>query len=207
MIDDALVAAAREVLLGGGVAVIPTDTVYGLAAALDEPAGVEALYRMKGRLRSQPCQVLLFDPDELAAAFAGMPPGAAYAARALLPGPVTCIVPDSHGRFAPAAGDRPGSVGLRAPRGPGALAGLGLPLIATSANAAGEPPPGSIAGVDAALRAGADIVIDDGPLPGTSSAVVDLLGIDDGDPAALVRPGPDPEAVRAALSGSGVDLL
>ncbi len=207
MIDDAQVAAAREVLRDGGVAVIPTDTVYGLAAALDVPAGVEGLYRIKGRLRSQPFQVLLFDPAQLAQTLADMPPGAAFAASALLPGPVMCIVPDPHGRFAAAAGDRPGSVGLRAPRGPHLLADLGLPLVATSANVPGEAPPASLERVDAALRAGADVVLDGGELPGTSSAGVDLLGIDDGDPATLVRPGPDPDAVRAALSGSGVDLL
>ncbi|MDH3226851.1 MAG: Sua5/YciO/YrdC/YwlC family protein, partial [Thermoleophilia bacterium] len=49
-------ARARSALLDGGVGVVPTDTVYGLAAALDSPAGVDRLYELKGRPRDQPCQ-------------------------------------------------------------------------------------------------------------------------------------------------------
>ena len=54
------VAAVRSALDGGALALVPTDTVYGLAAALDRPEGVAALYALKGRPRSQPCQVLVY---------------------------------------------------------------------------------------------------------------------------------------------------
>ena len=100
--------ALRRALLAGRVAVVPTDTVYGLAAALDVPAGVAALYALKGRPRSQPCQVLLFGPALLDEAMAALDPLTRAAAAGLLPGPVTCLVPDPAGRYAAASGETPG---------------------------------------------------------------------------------------------------
>lgn len=194
--------ALREALLAGGVAVVPTDTVYGLAAALDVPAGVAALYALKGRPRTQPCQVLLLGTVLLDEAMAALDPLTRAAAAALLPGPVTCLVPDPSGRYAAAAGDSPGTVGLRAPA-PGPLAELGLALVATSANEPGGPDPARLEDVPAGLRAGAAAAVDGGPLPGTASAVVDLGALAGGEAAILVRPGPDPGAVARALEGAG----
>ncbi len=138
--DD--VAAARAALRAGGVALVPTDTVYGLAAALDVPAGVDALYALKGRPRAQPCQVLLFAPALLAEALDALDARTRAAAAALLPGPATCLVADPAGRYAAAAGEAAGTVGLRAPRMSGALLELDIPLVATSANHPGGPDPG-----------------------------------------------------------------
>jgi L-threonylcarbamoyladenylate synthase len=203
--DD--LARLRAALLGGGVALVPTDTVYGLAAALDAPAGVEALYALKGRPRVQPCQVLLCAPALLDEALAPLEPRTRAAAAALLPGPATCIVPDPAGRYAAAAGDEPGAVGVRAPRLAGPPAGLDLPLVATSANRTGEPDPASLDDVPAGLRAAAAAVIDAGRLPGTASAVVDLRPVAGGGPAALLRPGPDADAVARALGAAGVQVV
>jgi L-threonylcarbamoyladenylate synthase len=200
------VAALREALLGGAVALVPTDTVYGLAAALDSPEGVAALYALKGRPRSQPCQVLLLGPELLAAALDALDGPARAAAAALLPGPVTCIVPDPAGRYAAAAGDAPGSVGLRAPRMEGPDAGLGVPLVATSANHPGGPDPARVEEVPEDLRAGA-LVLDAGTLPGTASAVVDLRPLAAGGPAELLRPGPDPDGVARALAAVGANVI
>jgi L-threonylcarbamoyladenylate synthase len=196
------ILALRRALLAGGVAVVPTDTVYGLAAALDAPAGVAALYTLKGRPRSQPCQVLLLGRALLDEAMAALDPLTRAAAAALLPGPVTCLVPDPPGRYAAAAGDAPGTVGLRAPA-PGPLAALGLPLVATTANERGGPDPARLADVPAGIRRAAAVVVDAGPLPGTASAVVDLRGLAGGGAATLVRPGPDPGVVARALRGAG----
>lgn len=200
------VPALRSALRAGGVAVVPTDTVYGLAAALDVPAGVEALYALKGRPRSQPCQVLIYAPALLADALAALPPALRAAAGALLPGPATCLVPDPAGRYAAAAGDRPGAVGLRAPAMPDALAAIDFPLVATSANHPGGPDPARLDAVPADLRAGAAAELDLGPLPGRASAVVDLRPVALGGAAVLVRPGPDPEAVERALVAEGCTL-
>ncbi len=197
----------RAALIHGGVAVVPTDTVYGLAAWLDSPDGVAALYALKGRPRERPCQVLAFARPLLAEALGWLDPATQAAARALLPGPATCILPDPPGRYAAAAGAEAGSVGLRAPRMTGPLTRLDLSLIATSANLPGGPDPVTVDDVPAELRAGCAAVVDAGPLPGTASAVVDLRAVAAGGAAVLVRPGPDPGGVGAALAGVGCTLV
>ena len=199
-------AAARAALRAGGVALVPTDTVYGLAAALDVPAGVDALYALKGRPREQPCQVLLFAPALLAEALAALDARTRAAAAALLPGPATCLVADPDARYAAAAGEAAGTVGLRAPRMSGALLELDIPLVATSANHPGGPDPARVADVPADLR-GASAVIDAGALPGTASAVVDLRPLAEGGAPVLVRPGPDPEGVARALAAVGAAVV
>ncbi len=200
-------AGLRAALREGGVALVPTDTVYGLAAALDVPDGVRALYALKGRSPAQPCQVLVYSPALLAAALVPLDPATRAAAGALLPGPATCLVPDPAGRFAAAAGDAPGAVGVRAPVVDGALAGLDLYLVATSANDPGGADPDRVAAVPAPLRAGVAATVDAGVLPGTASAVVDLRPVAAGGAAVLVRPGPDPDAVERALEGVGAALV
>ncbi len=204
MIDAAEVAAAKAALLDGQLAIVPTDTVYGLAAALDSSTGIEALYALKNRLRSQPCQVLVYTDGQLADALAPLDAVIVRAARALLPGPATCIVPDPTGRYAAASGDQPGAVGLRAPRVAGAILALDVALIATSANDPGGPDPAALDEVPARIRAAGVIGLDAGRLPGIASAVVDLRGLTRGESAHVVRPGPDPDDVSRRLGSVGV---
>jgi L-threonylcarbamoyladenylate synthase len=207
VIDVAAVALLQRTLVAGGVGLVPTDTVYGLVAALDSPEGVAALYALKDRPRSQPCQVLIYSPTVLDAVIGGLDTTAASAVRALLPGSVTCIVEDPRRRFSTAAGESPGSVGLRAPDMSGPISGLELPLIATSANDLGGPDPAVLAEVPDRIRDAVDIEIDGGRLPGTASAVIDLREVGRTSTGTLVRPGPSPADVRAALERVGVRLL
>jgi L-threonylcarbamoyladenylate synthase len=200
------VGALRTALRAGAVALVPTDTVYGLAAALDSEPGIAALYALKGRPRSQPCQVLVLAPALLDEALAPLDDPLRRAARALLPGPATCLLPDPAGRYRAAAGAEPGRVGLRAPEIRDALAALDLPLVATSANDPGGPDPAVLDDVPARLRTGASVAVDAGRLPGTASAVVDLEPLARGRPARLLRAGPDPDAVAQALRSVGAAL-
>lgn len=194
------VRAARAALAAGEVAIVPTDTVYGLAAALDVPEGVDALYRLKGRPRSEPCQVLVFSPRILSELLRRLDPVVGHAARRLLPGPATCLVDDPARRFAAVAGDAPGSMGLRAPCVTGALAEVDELLAATSANEPGGVDPALLGEIPEAMTAGCGAVVDAGLLPGVASSVVDLRPIAAGGPARLVRAGPDPERVAEALA-------
>ncbi len=197
----------REALTAGGLAIVPTDTVYGLVAGLDVPSGVDALYRAKGRPRDTPCQVMLLGASARDAALSLLDPALAEAVGELVPGSVTCIVPDEEGRYAAAAGAEPGSVGLRAPRAPGVLSSLDMPLIATSANEPGGADPALVEEVPLRLRDEVDVVWDAGRLGGTASAVVDMRPVVSGDPAVLLRPGVDPDALREALTRVGVGLV
>jgi len=206
VIDPGAVALLHRTLLAGGVGLVPTDTIYGLAAALDSPEGVAALYALKDRPRSQPCQVLIYSPSVLDAVIAGLDTTAARAVRALLPGRVTCIVGDPQRRFIAAAGETPGSVGLRAPDMSGPISGLDFPLIATSANDLGGCDPAVLAEVPDRIREAVDIEVDGGRLPGTASAVIDLREVGRTSAATLIRSGPSPADVRAALERVGVAL-
>jgi L-threonylcarbamoyladenylate synthase len=102
----------------------------------------------------------------------------------LLPGAVTLLVPSD--RFPLAGGN--GTLGIRVPDIPP----LGsVPVLQSSANAAGGPDARRLADVPEQIRRGADLVIDGGELPGTPSTVVDLRG----DEPRIVRVGAVPEAV------------
>jgi L-threonylcarbamoyladenylate synthase len=173
------VEVAIDALRAGGLAVIPTDTVYGLAAdGLSEDAAT-ALYAAKGRDAVQPTALLFASVDALEEHVPGLPARARAIARAVLPGPLTLVLPNPEGRFGWLNERRPDAIGVRVPAvaGPGreVLAALGV-LVATSANLPGRPDPQRAEDVPAAIREAVAAVVDGGPLPGTPSTVVDLTG-------------------------------
>jgi L-threonylcarbamoyladenylate synthase len=195
-IDDA-VAAIRE----GRLAIVPTDTVYGLATTPHLQASVDALYRAKGREMRQPTALVAADLERLHELLPELPARAKAIARALLPGPYTLIVPNPAERFPWLAGTRPDAVGVRVP----ALDGAGRELldrvgalVATSANLPGGPDPRTLAEVPGELRAAVAAVVDGGQLPGTPSTVLDVTGVE----TRVLREGavPAEAALRAVAS-------
>lgn len=182
------VGAAIAVLRRGGVAVIPTDTVYGLAADAASEEAALALYAAKGREARRPTAVLFASVDELLARVPELPEPAAAAARALLPGPVTLVLPNPGRRFAWLNEERPDALGVRVPDVSGAgkeiLDALGA-LVATSANLPGGPDPRVVGDVPPELIAAVDAIVDAGPLLGAPSTVIDLTG----DEPAILREG------------------
>jgi L-threonylcarbamoyladenylate synthase len=175
------VAATIEALRRGEVAVIPTDTVYGLVANVEDERGARALYAAKGRDARRPSAILFASVDELLDRVPELPADAVAAARALLPGPVTLVLPNPGRRFPWLNERRPDSLGVRVPdvTGPGReiLDALGA-LVATSANLPGGPDPRSLPDVPAELVATARTVVDGGSLGGVPSTVVDLTGLE-----------------------------
>ena len=170
---------AIAVLRAGGLAVIPTDTVYGLAADGASEIAARALYAAKGRTATQPTALLFASVDDVVDRVPELPGPALAALRALLPGPFTLVLPNPGRRFAWLNAARPEALGVRVPRldGPGAdvLAALGV-LVATSANLPGGPDPRRLDAVPVAVRDAADALVDGGELPGTQSTLVDLTG-------------------------------
>lgn len=180
---EAVVAA----LSGGELAVVPTDTVYGLAATADGPSPARRLYEAKGRAPSQPTALVAGSVEEI---LERVPEarGLAAALRALLPGPFTVVLPNPAQRFAWLCGSRPDAIGVRVPAVSGVaheLLSRAGPLVATSANLPGGPDPRSLADVPPEIVAAAAATLDGGELPGTPSTVVDLTG-----------PGPEPRVLR-----------
>jgi L-threonylcarbamoyladenylate synthase len=177
-----------ECIAGGGVVVFPADTVYGLACDPSSEAAVARLYELKGRPPDKPAAVMYFDRVQALTALPGLTARTRGLMARLLPGAVTLLVPSD--RF-PLAGGA-GTLGLRVPDIPP----LGsVPVLQSSANAAGGPDARRLEDVPAAIREGADLVIDGGELPGTPSTVVDLRDYERGGDWRIVRPGAVPEAV------------
>ena len=186
----------RECLAGEGVAVIPTDTVYGLACNPLSEAAVGRLYELKGRPPVKPSALMFFALDPALDALPGLGPRTRAALTALLPGPVTLLLPNPDGRFPLAcdpAGDGTGVLGLRVPllhESLSALALIGNPAMQSSANLSGGPDPRRLSDVPLKLREGADVVLDGGELPGTASTVIDLTEYERTGAWQIVREGP-----------------
>ena len=147
--------------------------------------------------------MLVYTAELLDEALEPLDPVTTAAVRAVLPGRVTCIVPDPAGRYRSAGGARVGSVGLRAPSMDPPVE-LGVPLIATSANDPGEPDPVSVQDVPERIRAAVGAILDLGPLSGRASTVVDLTSIGEGGGARVLREGDDVQDVLQRLEAIGV---
>jgi L-threonylcarbamoyladenylate synthase len=190
-------AELEACIAAGGVAVFPADTVYGLACDPESEDAVARLYALKGRPPAQAAAVMFFALEAALAALPELGPRTRAAFAGLLPGGVTLLIPNPEGRFPLAGGDDPSTLGLRVPDLP-ALSGVGLAVLQSSANRSGGPDARRLSDVPAEIRAGADLVIDGGELPGTPSSVVDLRRYEADGSWELVRAGAVDEAALAA---------
>lgn len=199
------IAAARLVCF-------PTDTVYGVGGALTAPVR-EALAAAKDRDPDKPLQVV-FPSLRLLETRVELTPALRAACRAVLPGPVTLVVPYPAGwRFPPPgrvvtpSGGEVATLGVRVPDWPAAarvLRALGEPVLASSANRSGDPPPGSLDGVDPVLLASCDLVLDAGPVAGVASTVIDLTTYTLTGAWRVLRPGAwDQSRIAARFEAAG----
>jgi L-threonylcarbamoyladenylate synthase len=190
--DD--VATFERCIGVGGVALFPADTVYGLATEPDSREGVDRLYALKGRPPAQPAAVMFFQRDLALAALPELGQRTRTALERLLPGPVTLLVPNPMRRYPLACGPTPDRLGVRVPAledNPrlAPLATARWPVLQSSANPSGGADARRLADVDESIRAGVDLQLDGGELPGTPSTVIDLTGFEDGGDYAIVRQG------------------
>ena len=164
---------AVTALRAGLPVLLPTDTVYGLAALPTQEAAAR-LYELKGRSAAQPTALLAATVDALVEA---VPELSRAGLDRLLPGQFTLVVPNPAGRFPWLTGGAPGPIGVRVPVLPEAarrvVSAVGV-VLATSANDPGGPNPASLDDVPARIREGCGAEVDAGPLPGTPSTVLDL---------------------------------
>ena len=176
-VDDAVAIVER-----GGVVVVPTETVYGLAC---RPEHVAKIAQLKLRPVERSVQLLVPGAEWLSRV--GHPNGVALAlADAFWPGPLTLVVP--------AADDAPptlvfdGTIGVRVPAHPIALELLARcgALAASSANETGEPTPSSVQEIRSIFGPRADGYLDGGEITGSGSTVIDVSG----DALVVLREGP-----------------
>ena len=173
------VEAAIEALRVGRLAVIPTDTVYGLAADGASEDAARALYAAKGRGAAEPTALLFASVELVLERLPEIPARTAAIVWAVLPGPLTLVLPNPGRRFGWLNEARPEAIGVRVPdvAGPAkkVLDALGV-LVATSANVPGGADPRRLADVPAEIRAATAALVDGGELGGAPSTVVDVTG-------------------------------
>ena len=166
------------VLAEGGVALIPTDTVYGLAADPEHASAVDRIFEIKGRPESQPIAVLVSPEFPLDSLAEDVPSelhsigGPIWAG-----GRLTIVLRRRPGHLDAIAAGAP-TVGLRAPDHSftqRVIATLGRPIAATSANISGQPSPAAFEDVDPAIVNAVDLAVDGGRCPtSVHSSVVDF---------------------------------
>lgn len=170
---------AKIALQRNELVVIPTDTVYGIAADAFSPTGVQALLDAKGRSAQSPPPVLIGNLDTLKALADFVPAVALKLAEVFWPGALTMIF-----RAQPALswelGETKGTVALRMPDHKIALALLAEsgPLAVSSANLTGKPAATTCQQAEDNLGASVQVYLDAGNSPkGEASTILDMTGI------------------------------
>lgn len=181
------IAEAKQAVGRGRLVVMPTDTVYGIAADAFDPAGVRRLLRAKGRSRRVPTPVLIASADTLRALATNVSPDARELSRAFWPGGLTLIC-----RQQPSLqwdlGDSRGTVAIRMPDQADALELLAEtgPLAVSSANLHGDRPATTVDEAYDQLGESVSVYLDAGPTPGpVPSTILDATG----DTLRVVREG------------------
>ncbi len=168
---------AVRALLDGDLVVVPTDTVYGLAAHLEHPKAVASIFDVKRRAGEKPIPVLGATLEDLRSV-AAFDERATNLAERFWPGPLTMILPRAEGFETDLGGDQTRTVGVRVPKEPRALEILRHtgPLAVTSANRSGESEATSIDEARAALGDAVRMYVDGGRCVGVPSTIVFLAG-------------------------------
>lgn len=166
---------AVDTLAQGGIVVLPTDTVYGLAADALNRKAVSRLAQVKGRTAKQPVAILLGSAKEMKT-WGKIFPTVKRLSETFLPGPFTLVVPTTF--QTPRHLVQNGQIGLRVPKSRLAqklVVCLGRPLAATSANRMGQPPCRTGREAYRVFRGAVDLVLDAGVKSGPASTVVQVV--------------------------------
>jgi len=200
MEDFRNVLTAASVIRNGGIAAIPTETVYGLAADAFNPSAVARVFEAKGRPADNPLIVHISDISQLEFIVSSVPESARALAEAFWPGPFTMILPKSPAIPAITSGGLD-TVAVRMPSNKVAAAIISAcetPLAAPSANRSGSPSPTTYEHCVADLWGRVDAIVKSHPCEvGLESTVVSLCC---GKPR-LLRPGAVTPAQIKAVAG------
>lgn len=181
-------AEAAGIIQQGGVVAIPTETVFGLAARIDDDDAIRRIFTAKGRPQDNPLIVHVADLDWLDRLCLRVPDYAKALARTWWPGPITLVLPASEtvSRQVTAGLN---TVGIRIPDHPDTLnilRALTVPVAAPSANRSGRPSPTTWEAVVSDLEGRIDGVFrSEATRVGLESTVVDCTG----EAPVILRPG------------------
>jgi tRNA threonylcarbamoyl adenosine modification protein (Sua5/YciO/YrdC/YwlC family) len=178
-LQEESIRQAAKVLIDGGLVIIPTETVYGIAANALNKKALERLYKIKKRTKNKPFSILIAQENKVQELCRDVPVAAYKLMHKFWPGPLTIILKSS--------GE--GKVGLRMPDNPIALAIIAqsaVPLACPSANISDQPAPADFKQAIKDMDGLVDLAIDAGSAKvGLESTVVDLSV----EPARIVRSG------------------
>ncbi|MBM4143859.1 MAG: threonylcarbamoyl-AMP synthase [Lentisphaerae bacterium] len=194
-----LLDRAAALLRGGGLVAFPTETVYGLGAAVFDEKAVARVFEAKRRPRFDPLIAHVSGPGQLPLLAETVPPAAEDLIGRFWPGPLTLVLPRS-AAVPDLVTAGLGTVAVRMPRHPVALELIeraGAPVAAPSANVFGHTSPTTAGHVIEQLGGAVDMVLDGGPCAvGVESTIVSFACA----PPALLRPGGLPvEEIEAAV--------
>lgn len=186
--DDEKIKLVGQILREGGLAAIPTETVYGLAGNALEGKCAEKIFAAKGRPSDNPLIVHISNISQWDALVSEIPDSAKALADAFWPGPLTIILPKSDLVPKEVSGGLD-TVAVRMPENEIARAIIeasGVPLAAPSANLSGKPSPTSASHVIDDMKGRIEAIVDSGDCNvGVESTVLSLAV----SPARLLRPG------------------
>lgn len=148
-------AAISKILKDGGVCILPTETVYGLACRADNTEAIKRLYAIKGRNFDKPLAVCVSHLN-MAKGLAEFGPIASHLAAEFWPGPLTLVL-SAKAKVLDEKCYQGETIALRCPDIDWSK-NLEIPLALTSANKSGEP-----AAVTADTGLEVESVLDDGP--------------------------------------------
>jgi L-threonylcarbamoyladenylate synthase len=170
---------AISVLERDGLVVVPTDTVYGVAAKADSAEGVARIFQAKGRDWEKAIVVMVSDAGKAEELVAEEAIPVLRKLSALWPGPLTLVLPAREGGVKRIVAPTVPTIGIRIPDHPFLLSLLGKagPLAVTSANFSGRPAPASPKEMDREFLEKVDLVLDGGPCrSGVPSTVAEIKG-------------------------------
>jgi L-threonylcarbamoyladenylate synthase len=162
-------------LAGGGLIVVPTDTVYGIACSAFNPTAIARVYELKGRSYDKPLPIFIPDASQLSLVAADIPTEAFRLVGGFWPGALTLVLKTAP--LAAAAAHGRSTIAIRVPDH-GVTRTLldhaGVPIAATSANQSGEPSINNGEDAVAQFKGRVDVIVDGGAsLIGRESTVVD----------------------------------
>ncbi len=164
-------------LKDGGVVAMPTDTLYGLAADVFNPAALDRIFAVKGRSDDLALPVLVNGWEQVLMVAKDIPPQAKNLADRFWPGALTLVASKSAGIPDRLTAGGP-TVAVRMPRHPVPIElinGLGGPITGTSANLSGGSNPSTLAELTSQMGELVDLIIKSGPAPeGIPSTIVDI---------------------------------
>lgn len=186
--DASSMNLAVQILANGGLVAIPTETVYGLSAAINNEVAIAKIFNVKGRPQNHPLIVHIANIDDLQTVASNIHPDAIKLAHACWPGPLTLLLQRSENISMSITGGRD-TVAVRIPDNAFTrqlIINLGSPIAAPSANRFGKVSPTTAQHVCDDLQSDVDLIVDDGASSiGVESTIVDFSV----SPPQLLRPG------------------